>query len=362
MRMGKIYSPCLRFKQGEYQALKKLSTVAKNLILPLIEVPEKGFDFATNTVSKSIDKHLAPFAKRVKDNWGFEECFVDLRLIDGNERMASGEHPVLFTFTDLRLKNVNAIPVIGLETDKDFRDAIYQTIKSDRRGLCIRATLDQAEETNFKEYLDGLVSELHIKPDDCDFILDLNSPPNFEPLIGFANLLQYVITDLPHLSKWRSFGIIGTSFPPSLSGINSGLSYLPRNEWLLYKEIVKNLKKSSIRIPTFGDYAINNSEVINIDMRLVKPKANIRYALDDRWLIVRGTNVRDFSYGQYKNLCGLVTGFQGFYGASFSNSDQYIYDCARGVASTGNLTTWHWVGTNHHLEVVARDVANFSAF
>ena len=361
MIMGKLYVPCLRFKKGEYLALKELSIDARNCIMPLFEVAEIGFDFENQTEAKTIDQHLTPFAKRVKENWGSDECFVDLHLIDENERMASGEHPVLFTFNDLRLKNVNAIPVIGLGAGTNYQKAVSQTIKSDSRGLCLRINLDEASESSSIEMLENLISDLHVHPRDCDFILDLSAPRNFEPLNTFANLLQYVIADLHHINEWRSFGIIGTSFPQSLSGINSGASYLPRSEWLLYKELVRNLKELDLRVPTFGDYVINNPEIFNIDMRFVKPKANIRYALDDSWLIARGENVRDHGYGQHKKLCELIIASQNFYGASFSAADKYIYDCAKGVAPTGNLTTWRKIGTIHHLEIVARAAANFAA-
>lgn len=43
--------------------------------------------------------------------------------------------------------------------------------------------------------------------------------------------------------------------------------------------------------------------VIDIDMRLVRPSANIRYAIDDAWFIVKGSNVRDNGYEQFRNLC-----------------------------------------------------------
>lgn len=59
------YVPCLRWKQGEYQAMLRLSEPAKDFITPLIEVPEIGFDFAKGRPSKTVDDHLEPFAKRV---------------------------------------------------------------------------------------------------------------------------------------------------------------------------------------------------------------------------------------------------------------------------------------------------------
>lgn len=360
MKTGKIYIPCLRWKQGEYLALERLSSEARNCIMPLFEVAEIGFDFETRKENKSIDKHLSLFAKRVKEKWGTEDCFVDLRLINTTTRMSNGEHPVTFTFNDLRLKGINATPVIGIKQDADYRSSVNKAIKLDNRGLCIRVNLEEVLETDFIKELEKLNYEINIKPENCDFILDLESPPNYEPITGFENLIRSIIKDLPHLNNWRSFGVIGTSFPSSLSGVKPGISFLPRNEWLLYKELVRNLRKTNIRIPIFGDYVINHPEVSNIDMRFMKPKANVRYTLSSSWLIARGANVRD--YGEHKQLCNLIITDREFYGTSFSSADKYIFDCAQGNASTGNPTTWRWVGTNHHLEVVARDAANLAAF
>jgi len=359
MRQGKSYIPCIRWKQGEYLALERLSPKARSSILPLFEVAEIGFDFEKQKENKSIDEHLSTFAKRVKKKWGTSECFVDLRHLDQTERMIDGEHPTNYTFVDLRSKGIVAIPVARIWQDTNNRKAISEIIGFDNRGLCIRISLDEISRPNIAEYLDKLLFEIDIDPKDCDFILDLDAPPNFEPLVGFANLLKGVVRDLPYLNIWRSFAIIGTSFPASLSGIKSGISYLPRYEWLLYKELAITLKKSSVRIPAFGDYVINHPEILNIDMRFLKPKANIRYTVDDRWLIARGENVKDYGYKQHQDLCNLIVNTREFYGASYSTSDQYIYDCAKGRAKTGNLTTWRRVGTNHHLEVVARDVSNF---
>jgi len=39
------YIPCLRWKLGEYQAVSKLTSFARNSIMPIIEIPEQGYDF-----------------------------------------------------------------------------------------------------------------------------------------------------------------------------------------------------------------------------------------------------------------------------------------------------------------------------
>ncbi|WP_422802525.1 beta family protein [Sulfitobacter pontiacus] len=46
-----------------------------------------------------------------------------------------------------------------------------------------------------------------------------------------------------------------------------------------------------------------------------------------------------------------------FRGATFSLGDKYIADCAAHAVGTGNSTTWKWVTINHHITIVADDLA-----
>src|SRR5260221_6243831 len=102
------YVPCLRWKQGEYKAVSLLSNSAGDLITPLIEVSEKGFDFETWTDKKSLDEHLAPVAKRIRQNWPNRLCFVDLNLIPPYDLMRVEVHPVKFIFDQLRSHECSA--------------------------------------------------------------------------------------------------------------------------------------------------------------------------------------------------------------------------------------------------------------
>jgi hypothetical protein len=353
------YVPCLRWKQGEYQALLHLSSDTKNSLTPLIEVPEIGFDFETRLESKSVDEHLSAFAKRLKAKWGGSHCFVDMHLVGLSKRMKTGQHPFAFAFDDLRSKGSLAIPVIDLKQDSACQNEIGAITAMDKRGLCIRIGIEEAAKSNIAALLETLIDQYDVGVDQCDFILDAGAP-NFEPINGFSGLLETLIGRLPHLNKWRSFALIGTSFPRSMGEVKQGASIIARNEWKLYTSLVKRLRGSGIRIPAFGDYGINHPDAISLDMRLAKPSATVRYTIDDGWLIVKGSNVRDHGYGQYRGLCKAVVESGHYRGPTFSRGDKYIYDCAQGSESTGRLTTWRWVGTNHHLEKVARDVANLS--
>jgi len=353
------YVPCLRWKQGEYQALLRLSSSTKNLLTPLIEIPEIGFDFENNRENKTIDEHLSPFAKRVKDKWGNGRCFVDIHHVGPLKLMETGQHPLTYVFDDLRSRGVLGIPVIDLKQDSAYQDAITEIITMDGRGLCFRIDIEEAAKTTCKSYLDTLLQKFQIRPDKCDFILDLKSP-NFEPIDSFANLLKLLINRLPYLNNWRSFTLIGTSFPRSMGEVVRGLSIIPRNEWRLYTFLVRYLRDTGTRIPTFGDYGINHPDIIAVDMRKVKPSASVRYTIDNGYLIIKGPNVRQYGFAQYHSLCQEVVESRHYCGQMFSEGDKYINECAQGITSTGTLTTWRWVGTNHHLEKVVRDIANFS--
>ncbi|MBN1803997.1 MAG: beta family protein [Sedimentisphaerales bacterium] len=353
------YVPCLRWKQGEYQAVWRLPKVTKQKFTPLIEIPEIGWDFEEGKEKKTIDEHLADFAlKKVYKKWGNSFCFVDLNLINPSERMANGSHPVRFVFDELRAMNCSAIPVTGLSRDTKYQQEIREILKKDKKGLCLRVKIELAAKSTFKTGTDSLLAMFKIKPSDCDLILDLGAP-NFEPLDGFSKAIQAIVNKIPYLNIWRTFSILGTSFPETMAGIKLGVKIIPRYEWQLYKKLIHDFKKINFRLPTFGDYTISHPEVPIIDMRMVKPSATIRYTFDDGWYIAKGKNVRDYGFRQYRVLSRQVQDSRYYCGPNFSWGDQYIDKCANGSGSTGNLTTWRQVGTNHHIEKVTRDIASF---
>lgn len=353
------YVPCIRWKQGEYQALHNLSNQTKKSITPLIEVPEIGFDFETRRPAKSIDEHLAPFAERVRKKWGTRSCFVDTRLIEPAKRMAHRQHPLTFIFDALRAEKCRAIPLTGLDRDDELQNAVREVIKKDKLGMCVRLDIEEAAKPNLTTLIGSLLKKVSLKMTECDLVVDLGAP-NFEPLSGFTNLIvNQIVRNIPSLSRWRTFTLCGTSFVSTMAELKLGQNTLPRFEWQLFTRVAKSLGAAGFRLPTFGDYAISHPDVLSLDMRLVKPSATIRYTADESWFIVKGPNVRDNGYTQYRAHCLTVINSPYYLGPTFSYGDQYIEDCASGSAGTGNLTTWRTVGTNHHLEKVVVDISNW---
>ena len=353
------YVPCLRWKQGEYQAVWRLPDTTKHMFTPLIEVPEIGWDFGKRKEIRTIDEHLKLFVKRVHKKWGNFSCFVDSTLISPDRRMENIIHPVRFIFDELRTINSQAIPVTGLDRDEAYQKEVKRALSKDNLGVCLRILIEQAAKSSFKKEVDFLLSSLEISSNNCDFILDLDTP-NFVPLDGFSMAIHAVVSKLPYLGDWRTFTLLGTSFPKSMGGIKIGITNIPRYEWQLYKILVDGFRKAKLRLPAFGDYAISHPEFSKFDMRFAKPPVRIRYAVDDRWYIAKGRNYKVYGYGQYHELSKQILNSDYYYGPSFSWGDEYIQQCANG-GKTGNLTMWVQVDTNHHIEKVTRDIASFYA-
>lgn len=106
---------------------------------------------------------------------------------------------------------------------------------------------------------------------------------------------------------------------------------------------------------------IAHPSYVDIDPRLMQMSASIRYSARDIYLLVKGVSVRKLSWSQTKDQCKKIVALSEYSGATFSWGDEYIMNCYKGTASTGNAETWRRVGTNHHLTLAATQISSFVA-
>lgn len=358
------YVPCLKWKMGEYHAVLKLSDFAKKTITPLIEVPGLEWDFEEKVNKKSIEEVLPSFIKRVCCNWG-GGCFIDIqRNLKHFDVMTSGIYPEAFVFDELRKKKYPAVLVIGLEAEKSKFSrghiaALKAIIAKGGLGVCFRVSIEQIIKPSFKSDLNDVMSALSVQAKDCDFIFDLEAP-NFDPIAGFATVIANLISLIPSLNDWRTFVILGSSFPKTMKGIGPGMTSVPRYEWQAYKKLIETLAIKSLRLPIYGDYPIAYPRVPNLDMRKIKSSATIRYTYADNWCIVKGGIYRD-DPKQFHALSKALVMSKYFSGATFSKGDESIEKCAGKKTGPGNPTSWREYGTNHHIEYVVRDISRLYA-
>ena len=345
------YVPILKWKMGEYQALQRLSERAKDGLTPLFEIPPIGFDFESGTHKKSPDEHLADFGKRLKSKWQARRCFVDLKHLPSDTRMVGGRHFVDVTFDAARTEGCSAIPVACFANDTAFLSAIRNVVQRDRRGVCFRLKFVDFNRLNLATDLETLLRPIVSDWSDVDLVIDLGT--TILPLAVFVQTIGLV----PNLNRWRTLTIAATSYPETIAQIRSPFEIVPRLEWQAYRTYVAQLGQEA-RIPTFGDYAVAHPDLVELDMRIIKPFAKLRYTIDDNWHIARGTSVRTDGFGQYQQMCATLVAQPYFSGRDYSAADAYIDDCSVGAVTTGNLSTWVWVSTNRHLTKVVDDLAS----
>ena len=164
---------------------------------------------------------------------------------------------------------------------------------------------------------------------------------------------------VPQVAAWRQVVLAAASFPEDLSEVDAAtVSTLPRREWELWSMLQRRPKLLPRQDFVFGDYGIAHPVPRELDPRTMRMSASIRYTTPDSWLVIKGRNVRQYGFEQYFDLCRALVNRPEYNGADFSWGDAYIAKCAERVSGPGNATTWRKVGTNHHLTLVARQIAN----
>lgn len=131
-------------------------------------------------------------------------------------------------------------------------------------------------------------------------------------------------------------------------------AFVAREEFLHWSALAQSLRH---KVPLkFGDYGIVYPYFDGPQIS-VNANAKIRYTAAQSWMVVRGHSLyRPPDSLQYRSLADQVISDKCFSGANFSWGDQQILDCARGQRGPGSLGDWVAIGTNHHLELVARQV------
>ena len=132
------YVPSLRWRCGEYQALFRLQADAKDRIVPFVVIPEIEFDFEEWRPKKTVQAHVAPFAKRYHQKWGNRPAWIDVHSKVSSLPMDNGKSPIAHVFDELRLMGSAAIPVTSLDASTDINAAVAAILKRDGRGVGVR--------------------------------------------------------------------------------------------------------------------------------------------------------------------------------------------------------------------------------
>lgn len=357
MKLGPdSYVPSLRWRMGESQALWRLSSTAKDRVVPFIVIPEIEFDFEAWAPKKNVHEHVHPFPARYNKKWGMREAWVDVHPKIHALKMDDGRLPIAYIFDELRVLGSTAIPVTSMDGTPAINAAVNNIVKADGRGLGIRARIEHVMKPGCKASIEALMVGAGVEKDETDLIIDLGAPA-YDPYDDFADGLMAAMAALGDLSKYRSYVVMGCSYPETI-GLDKPGGDITRHDWLFYKALVAKMAFEGVRIPNYGDYTIVNPEFTPRDMRLIKSGGKVVYTEAESWHIRKGGAFRDNPQQMHGHCQYLITSGK-FRGSGFSDGDAFIEKVAKKTGGPSNQPFWKQVAINHHIMHVLEDLSKF---
>jgi hypothetical protein len=348
----KHYFPILKWKRGEARALKELAPAVKAACTPVLEIVPVPYDFKAGTDKKSLAKHLSDAVEEMASSWGTSlPVLVDIRLLP---KSAATGKTLTALFDLLRRERILAVPVISTTSTADIVSAAAAIHKKDGRGVCLREAVDVIIAPGFSSTVAATLLAVGAGAGAVDLVIDMQDVSATKKAANLT-VAKAALNNVPNVKTWRSLVLCATAFPINLSGIAPGVHGLPRADWALWTNV-----GPVARLPTFGDYAVAHWDLQELDPRVIKISASIRYTTDDEWVIFRGRNVNMHGFGQFTTFSKQLVKHAAYSGPTFSAGDAYVAACAAG-GSPGNHETWRRVATNHHITFVVNQLATRAA-
>jgi len=333
--------------------LRHLQPADKRVITPLIELVPTSFKPGQDG-SADPALVLEHEVKEIKKDWGTSPFLIDFQHVEECVPPIEGvRHPLEYLSAKAQNEGLRLVPVTGLQRGDTYQGAVKR-VGSNGTGVCFRLTPHDVVEAGFGGRLADLTSRLQLDPECIDLVLDYRV---FDPS---APTLAKLVPRIPDVRRWRSFTFVCGSFPPDLQEFTPGRHTIEREDWLVYRSQINS--RGLPRTPAFGDYTVQHG-LYREPPEHSNPSASIRYALDDKWLIMRGEGIfNEDGPGreQYVANAMLLCDSDEFYGPNFSYGDSYIYDVSQGIEGHGSPETWIRAGINHHMTVVSRQIASLS--
>lgn len=346
------YTPILKWRMGEYQALFRLPEEVKGRIRPLVVIPPVEYDFEKKRLKCSVEDHVNDKAKSINAKWGDRLILIDIEESLEMECRDNGDLVIASIFSELRELGCDAIPVIRISQTSQYLEAIGNIIEADKKGVALRLGLHDML-GNSSDMIGKILAKIGAHYSEVDVVLDLGKLENFEPYEDLSSALNASLRKIPLIDAARSFTLCSTSL--DVSSIARPGATVPRHEWLFYKHIVANEKFS--REPEFGDYGIDSPEFPSLDFRLVGAAGKLIYSLENDWVVIKGTRFRD-NPAQMIHHCNQVVGANYYCGKEFSWGDRRIFNTATKSENPGNLSTWKQAGVSHHIALVSNQLAS----
>lgn len=331
-------------KAGEYRALQALAPEVHAALRPLLELLPAGPD---------VVDFAAAQVRALSRSRPHDITYVDLHSEAGWAQPAVAAY-----FREARALGLPVIPVAGLDATDGYAAAVGEAADRDGRGVAVRVRPHDVVSGAFRARNSAFLERFQIQPVDVDLVLDVGEI--LPDQVAQAQLAAVALLRAAEpIARWRSATLVGAAFPVDLRGLSAdSVTLLPRADWTLWQAV----RASAARDLGFGDYAIAHPVLMTgFDPVTMQMSGSIRYTTQDAWLVAKGRSTRRAGWEQMRTVAARLRSRPEFCGPTFSWGDRFIADCADGLTTTGNATTWRKVGTNHHLTFVVRQLSTLPA-
>jgi hypothetical protein len=347
----------LKWKQGEARAISTVPRAVVGDLCVLFDMPPAGdFDHELGRVLEPTE-HIKLFGARLEKHCGSNPVFIDAALVD-DERHREGfvNHPLTELIERGRLAGSRPCPVTGLARTPEYQAAVARFVRDHPvMPLCLRLSASDLERSSLGVDLSTLLSDLKCDPARVIVVFDLGPRDLQESdLLPLTELIANRLNEMPMLHRWLNVAILMTSFPEKIPLKAGQLDRYPRFEWIVYQSLW-NMRDRLLRWPIFGDYALEFPGRYLTGK--AQPVAQFRYTTSADSLVVKGaTTKKPNGYEAIRPVAKALVAEPEYIGPTFSQGDAFLDRQARGVGGPGNASTWRWAWTDHHLNMVWRDL------
>lgn len=336
-----VYTPILKGKAGEFEALRHVSPDVRSAIRPIIElVPDDEGHI-------NLDQMLRVINRSIPSGLLISLDFTYVR--DGSASLLSGvaEH--------LCLAGIPLRPLVRSDDSSEALGAARDASRLHGRGACLRmGTLEEDPSTDeVEERLSDVLAGLGLEAEQVDLLIDFRevlSQRDVDRVAPAARKLLKWSENRP----WRSVTLAAGGFPESIAGLDrDAVTAVPRYDAMLWKSVTQSVNSLPV---WFGDYGIANPAPVK---RVPHPSMpNLRYTAGLNWMVYRQASPREAGNERFYELCTALVGSSHWMGPQYSWGDERLDRCASRSITPGNASKWRAYGTSHHLAVVTDRLAS----
>lgn len=353
-----LYVPALRFKQGEYRALKSLAPDVASRITPRLVFPPPSEHDPEKKRRLSQDEIIHLNGRRLGLYWPMRTALLDPGFLFAAFGDDAGWLKNIFRAA--REANGFPIPVATIEDILGGRGSAFRDILREEDGLQIALKISFGEIN--KNLADRIRSALNflggLEPSACLMLLDF-SDADMSDVDAVAPILEAAVEHIHSIAVWHGIVFQGTNYPEKNPAAENSMVTVPRNEWLAWLKVIHN-NPSIAQLFQFGDYCSDSSKFVFKSGRAT-PIKHLRYCTTDSWLVARAETDASYKDAMRSVSQSIITNSK-LDGQDFSDADEHIFGIANGFYGPGNASTWREINIGRHLTKVVSDLGTRYGF